>query len=295
MKRELIESKQSFDMIWADNASIQKLTGMIFESDEAIVGALSEALQDIPYLALASKKSLFNTFSNCLTHADGIGVSDKDIQGFASRIFEYKKDIKKSFIENINEKYGVNIQNLQSPASFKSLANTQVVIFEALSRLSHKGSVLKEVLSEMAQGLKTKSGVECIDVNEYLLEMFVSVGYDEILDEAATATKEKVDFKRVGKSSKRGVKDEEYPSDETLDDKKLAASEADETSDKDTKSEAAPPPPEDPAEADDAEEEEKVRSVGTQKDLVSDIGDLEDLIANMASELADDDDEKEDN
>mgnify|MGYP003636573948 CR=1 FL=1 len=96
VKRELIESKQSFDMIWADNASIQKLTGMIFESDEAIVGALSEALQDIPYLALASKKSLFNTFSNCLTHADGIGVSDKDIQGFASRIFEYKKDIKKS-------------------------------------------------------------------------------------------------------------------------------------------------------------------------------------------------------
>ena len=154
--------------------------------------------------------------------------------------------------------------------------------------------MLKEVLSEMAQGLKTKSGVECIDVNEYLLEMFVGAGYDEILDEAGPATKEKVDFKRVGKSSKRGVKDEEYPSDETLDDKKLAASEADETSDKDTKSEAAPPPPEDPAEADDAEEEEKVRSVGTQKDLVSDIGDLEDLIANMATELADDD-EKEDN
>ena len=295
VKRELIESKQSFDTIWADNASIQKLTGMIFESDEAIVEALSEALQDIPYLALASKKSLFNTFSNCLTHADGIGVSDKDIQGFASRIFEYKKDVKKSFIENINEKYGVNIQNLQSPASFKSLANTQVVIFEALSRLSPKGSVLKEVLSEMAQGLKTKSGVECIDVNEYLLEMFVGAGYDEILEEAATTTKEKVDFKRVSKSSKRGVKDEEYPSDETLDDKKLAASEADETSDKDTEAEAAPPPPEDPDEADDAEEEEKVRSVGTQKDLVSDIGDLEDMIANMAAELADDDDEKEDN
>ena len=147
----------------------------------------------------------------------------------------------------------------------------------------------------MAQGLKTKSGVECIDVNEYLLEMFIGAGYDEILEEAATTTKEKVDFKRVSKSSKRGVKDEEYPSDETLDDKKLAASEADETSDKDTEAEAAPPPPEDPDEADDAEEEEKVRSVGTQKDLVSDIGDLEDMIANMAAELADDDDEAEDN
>ncbi len=36
--------------------------------------------------------------------------------------------------------------------------------------------MLKEVLSEMGQSLKTKSGVECIDVNDYLLEMFVSVG-----------------------------------------------------------------------------------------------------------------------
>tara|TARA_R110002072_G_scaffold112593_1_gene241592 strand:- start:736 stop:2385 length:1650 start_codon:yes stop_codon:yes gene_type:complete len=325
VKRELIESKQNFDMIWADNTSIQKLTGMIFESDQAVVGALSEALQDIPYLALASKKSLFNTFSNCLSHADGIGVSDKDIQGFASRIFEYKKDVKKAFIENINEKYGVNIQNLQSPASFKSLANTQVVIFEALSRLSPKGSVLKEVLSEMAQGLKTKSGVECIDVNEYLLEMFIRAGYDEVLEEAAASAKGKVDFKRVSKevtdikdlvkNLEATIKDQEYPSDETLDDKALADSEAQETPEAPAAEEApmeapaeedpsdVPPeeeeeaeggPPEAPAE-EGGEEEEGVRSAGTQKDLVSDIGDLEDMVANMATELADDDDEKEEN
>jgi len=322
VKRELIESKKSFDMIWADNASIQKLAGMIFENDESVVGALSEALKDIPYLALASKKSLFNTFSNCLSHADGIGVSDKDIQGFASRIFEYKKDVKKEFIQNINEKYGVNIQNLQNPASFKSLANTQVVIFEALSRLSPKGSVLKEVLSEMAQGLKTKSGVECIDVNEYLLEMFVRAGYDEVLEEASANSTTKVDFKRVNKdltdikdlvkNLEATVKDQEYPSDETLDDKALADKESQETPEAPPAEEApadlppgedpaaVPPeeeqeavggPPEAPAE-EDSEEEEGVRSVGTQKDLVSDIGDLEDMVANMAAELADDDEEE---
>jgi len=50
-------------------------------------------------------------------------------------------------------------------------------------------------------------------------------------------------------------------------------------------------PPEAPAE-EDSEEEEGVRSVGTQKDLVSDIGDLEDMVANMAAELADDDEEE---
>ena len=73
-----------FDTIWADNDTIQKLAGFIFGSDEEVVTALSEALQEVPYLALASKKSLFNTFTNCLASADGIGVSDKDVQAFST-------------------------------------------------------------------------------------------------------------------------------------------------------------------------------------------------------------------
>jgi len=314
VKRELIESKKSFDTIWADNASIQKLTGMIFEGDEAVVAALSEALKEVPYLALASKKSLFNTFSNCLSHADGIGVSDKDIQGFASRIFEYKKDVKKAFIQNINEKYGVNIQNLQNPASFKSLANTQVVIFEALSRLSPKGSVLKEVLSEMAQGLKTKSGVECIDVNDYLLEMFVAAGYDEVLEEAASAPATKVDFKRVSKeltdikdlvkNLETTVKDQEYPSDETLDDKALADKAAKETPEAPPEAAVPPPPAEEPVPGGEEEgaapEEEEAPHVApevkSEDEAINDLSNLENMVADIATELGmagDDDKEKE--
>lgn len=198
VKKELLESKKSFEAVWASNASIKKLAGMIFESDEKVIEALGEAFQDVPYLALASKKSLFETFSNCLAQVDGIGVSDKDIQKYASEIFEVKKEVKEAFINAINEKYGVNIQNLQEPASFKSLANTQVVIFEALSRLAPKGSVIKQVLSEAGDCLKTKSGVECIDVNDYLYEMFLEAGYDNVLEEGFSAGKyTKVDFKRV--------------------------------------------------------------------------------------------------
>ena len=311
VKRELIESKKSFDTIWADNASIQKLTGMIFESDESIVEALSEALKDIPYLALASKKSLFNTFSDCLSHADGIGVSDKDIQGFASRIFEYKKEVKKAFIENINEKYGVNIQNLQNPASFKSLANTQVVIFEALSRLSPKGTVLKEVLSEMAQGLRTKSGVECIDVNDYLLEMFIQAGYDGVLEEAVSAPSTKVDFKRVSKeltdikdlvkNLETTVKDQEYPSDETLDDKALADKAAKETPEAPPEAAVPPPPAEEPVPGEEegvAPEEAPHVSpeVKSEDEAINDLANLENMVADIAAELGmagDDDKEKE--
>ena len=309
VKRELIESKKNFDTVWADNASVQKLAGMIFESDEEVVACLSEALQEVPYLALASKKSLYNTFSNCLASADGIGVSEKDVQTFASRIFEYKKDVKQVFIENINEKYGVNIQNLQNPASFKSLANTQVVIFEALSRLSPKGSVLKQVLSEMAHSLKSKHGVECIDVNDYLLEMFVSVGYDTILEEADSATLTKVNFKRVSKDltdiqdlvktlQDKVVKDQEYPSDENLDDKALADQEASEPSPDptgkgpDVAGEAVPPAEEapiDPA----TEEPPVVPETQGQDEVVSDLADLENMVADIAAELGMDDEKEE--
>jgi hypothetical protein len=237
VKKELLESKKSFDSIWATNPSIKRLASMIFEDNEATIAALSEALQDVPYLALASKKSLFNTFSNCLGQVDGIGVSDKDIQKFASDIFETKKEVKEAFIEAINEKYGVNIRNLQEPASFKSLANTQVVIFEALSRLAPKGSVLKQVLSEAGKCLKSRSGVECIDVNDYIFEMFLEAGYGDFIEEGFSAGKyTKVDFKRVAADlasvsdliaslQDTAEMDAEYPSDETLDQDALAAQE----------------------------------------------------------------------
>lgn len=237
VKKELLESKKSFESVWASNTSIKKLASMIFESDEKVIEALSEAFKEVPYLALASKKSLFETFSNCLAQVDGIGVSDKDIQKYASEIFEVKKEVKEAFINAINEKYGVNVQNLQEPASFKSLANTQVVIFEALSRLAPKGSVIKQVLSEAATCLKNKSGVECIDVNDYIYEMFLEAGYNNVLEEGFSAGKyTKVDFKRVAADlasvsdliaslQDTAEMDAEYPADETLDQDALAAQE----------------------------------------------------------------------
>ena len=311
VKRELIESKKSFDTVWADNDSIQKLASLIFESDEEVVDALSEALREVPYLALASKKSLFNTFSNCLAQTDGIGVSEKDIQGFASRIFEYKKEVKEIFIQNINEKYGVNIQNLQNPASFKSLANTQVVIFEALSRLSPKGSVLKDVLSEVAQSLKTKSGVECIDVNDYLMEIFTVAGYDTLLEEEK-ATLPKVNFKRVSKDltdiqdlvknlQDKAVKDQEYPSDENVDDAALADQEAQAMTPEpspdptgkgpDVAGEAVPPA--EPAIDPNTEEAPEVPETETENEVVSDLADLENMVADIAAELGMDDEKEE--
>ena len=303
VKKELVESKKNFDLIWADNGSIRKLSSMIFESDEKVVESLSEALKEVPYLALASKRNLNKTFSNCLSQVDGVGVSEKDIQAFSSKIFEYKKEVKEMFIESINEKYGVNIQNLQEPASFKSLANTQVVIFESLSRLAPKGSVLKQVLSEMALFMKGKAGVQTIDVNTFLFEMFGDAGYTELLSEAPASTQnKKIDFKRIAKNlgdaqdvistlqKKTGGnpaadKDEEYSSDENVDQAELKASEEEPALPEEAPQEDETPPQ-------DAPEVPKTQS---QNDLVNDLSHLESMVADIAAEIGSDDDDQEKN
>tara|TARA_R110001583_G_scaffold73623_1_gene204742 strand:+ start:5626 stop:7323 length:1698 start_codon:yes stop_codon:yes gene_type:complete len=333
VKKELVESKKSFDVIWATNASVRKLSSMIFESDERIVASLAEALREVPYLALASKKSLFETFNNCLTQSDGIGVSEKDIQAYSSKIFEIKKEAKEMFISSINEKYGVNIQNIQEPASFKSLANTQVVIFEALSRLAPRGSVLKQVLSEMGSFMKGKSGVECIDINSYLFETFTESGYEEALTEQKSMGKyTKIDFKRVAKDlggikdligtlKDKMVVDQEYSSDESLDNEALAGQEAEEGAAAAAPAEEAPPaeapapapapeaaPPGPPAEGEVPPEEtpmgpgtevpedaaggEEMAEVPPEEDVVSDLSDLENMVADIAAELGMDDEEE---
>jgi len=309
VKKELLESKKEFDVIWANTPVIQKLASMIFEGDDKIVGTLAEALKEVPFLALASKKSLFNTFNNCLAQADGIGVSEKDIQKYASNIFEIKKESKEMLINMINEEYGVNVQNLQEPVSFKSLINTQVVIFEALSRLAPKGSVLKEVLSENAVFLKAKNGVESIDVNDFIRDIFSEANYTGAIEEGTTKgetrktarkayektnkymAKPKPNLKKIAgdlsdmgdvidslQSTIKANADQEYPSDENVDQKALAAQEMGEQ----PAGAVTPTVNEVPPETDDADGEP---APVDQKELLGDLTDLETMVADLAAEL----------
>jgi len=305
IKKELIESKKEFELIWASNSSVRRLASMIFEDTDKIVDTFCEALQEVPYIALASKKTLFNTFNNCLAQTDGIGVSEKDIQQFASIIFEMKKEVKQMFIESMNEKYGINVQNLQEPISFKSLINTQIVIFEALSRLSPKGGILKQVLSEAAQSLKNKTGIEGIDVNEYIKEVFIAAGYDEINEAATTSKDKKTSLKRMSddfdpdrvtktiKDMHKVIKsvedkvlvDQEYSSDESLDNEALAAEEGKEKTDKtESTPEAEPEAAPQEEEAPDEPTPEQPKT-SPKEDVTSELAELENMVANIAAEL----------
>tara|TARA_R100001594_G_scaffold24780_1_gene48572 strand:- start:208 stop:1755 length:1548 start_codon:yes stop_codon:yes gene_type:complete len=178
IKKELIEAKESFDLVWASEPVIDNLSSKVFASGEEVEQALSEALKELPYLALVSKKKLFETLSRNLGHSSE-HITEKDIKTFASMLFEMKKPAKKQLTDLLSEKYGVNLQYLKESYSFKSLLNTQVVLFESISRIAPKNSVLKQIISEFSSSLKTKNGVQSLDINNIIQQIFQHAEYSK--------------------------------------------------------------------------------------------------------------------
>ena len=190
--KELRESKQNFDVVWANNKNINALATLLYSGDkEKVSQVLSEALSDVPYLALATKKQLLETFVKTLQleNSPYVDFSEKDLKSFASIIFEMKKPVKSLLIKTINEKYGVNIQNLKEVPSFRGLVEAQIVIFESLSRLAPRSSIIKDVLGQVSKTLKEKSGVEAIDVNDILQAIFDKSGYTYLCEDYSITDK----------------------------------------------------------------------------------------------------------
>ena len=190
--KELRESKQNFDIVWANNKHINTLATLLYSGDEEKVSqTLSEALCDVPYLALATKKQLLETFVKTLQleNSPYVDFSEKDLKSFASIIFEMKKPVKSLLIKTINEKYGVNVQNLKEVPSFRGLVEAQIVIFESLSRLAPRSSIIKDVLGQVSKVLKEKSGVEAIDVNDILQAIFDKADYTHLCEDYSITDK----------------------------------------------------------------------------------------------------------
>jgi hypothetical protein len=183
IKKELLESRKNFNLIWVSHPKIVKLAESIVESDEEKLESLAEAINDIPYVALLSKKQMSEMFDTILNMSESM-VSPKDIQEYSSWLFEAKKPVKREIINTLNEHYGINFQNLKEPASFRSLLNTQIVIFETINKILPKGSPQKPVLKQVIDLLKEKNGIEAIDVNDVIHYIFEQAGY-EFLNESA--------------------------------------------------------------------------------------------------------------
>lgn len=178
VKKEILEAKNSFDLVWASEPVIDSLASKIYADTKEIENSLTEALKELPYLALVSKKKLFETLDRNLGHSSS-HISEKELKSYVSTLFEMKKPAKKQLTQLLSEKYGVNLQYLKDSYSFKSLINTQVVLFESLSRVSPTGSVIRQVLSEFSTYLKDKNGVEGIDLNNMIQQIFQHAGYSK--------------------------------------------------------------------------------------------------------------------
>lgn len=271
VSREILESKKSFDHIWVSEPKINALAEKIFEQDQDVITrALVEAVAEVPYLALISKKQLSNTISRCLNViAEDFEYGKNDLKEFVANLFEMKKPLKEVVGRLLNEKYGVNINNLKEAPTFRTLLNTQSLIFEGLAKAAPRGSVIREALTNMSAMLKSKNGVQAIDVNNGLRFLFTESGFDGVYTESPvsdfalnsplTEDKEDVDF----------MLSELY--DKAKKDEKKTKNSKESKSEKKTKDQSASDTSE---EEDDAIEEDK-----SVEDFMRDVAEIEKIIS----------------
>lgn len=285
LSTELLEAKENFSNVWATNSKIKSLATSIFETnDNNVAERLSEAIDEVPFLALSSKKELRKTIRNSLTLLES-NATDEEIIKYTAKLFEMKKPVKREIINFLNEKYGINSQNLTEIPSFKSLLNTQVVLFESLQKLSPKGSLQKEVLKEVASMLKTKTGVESIDVNTYISLLFEEAGYLEDLD---------VDVKVKSISLEEGVKGSDRikeliklisnSPEFTINEKAQTAEKGEESVAKASEDEQASISPEQANAIPGEEVAEAPPGVVSKKDFMSNLSELEELLKALSDD-----------
>ena len=176
IRSELTESKDNFARSWVKNPKIASLASCLYNDDAKVSIALEEAIGAVPYLALASKADIKEVFASIYESSDVANISQKDIREYVARIFELKKPIKTRVIKELNESYGINVQNLKFVPSFANLSKAQSVMFEALSKIGEKETVVKDVLYEMSKVLRKKNGIEALDLNDFITEVFTSAG-----------------------------------------------------------------------------------------------------------------------
>ena len=195
IRKELLETKNAFDSIWATNEKLSTLASMIYESDQnKFLEALANVTLDVPYFALATKKQINNSLRGVynLVKQD---INESELKNYVHKIYESKKPIKNYVLDLLNTKYGVDVQQLSETPTLGTLALYEKEIFHAISESMPKNSNLKRVLKEFADSLESKNGVETIDVSDFLCEVFENAGYADAINE--TQLMNYLDFTKV--------------------------------------------------------------------------------------------------
>ena len=189
-----------------------------------------------------------------------------------------KKPARKQLTQILSEKYGINLQYLKESYSFKSLLNTQVVLFEAISRITPKNSVLRQVLSEISTSLKTKNGVQSLDLNNIIQQIFQHAGFSNedvpLMESFSFNEIEKAFQKAEVLVEKKESKDqEEVPSEDKKDDGKETEDSGDSKEEEKEDKEETEESPKDVQKEEVAQEEEPPKKL-SDEELMKAIKDL---------------------
>ena len=176
IRHELTESKENFSRSWVKNEKVAALASCIYNDDDVVMEALQNAVVEVPYLALATKSDIKTVFASIYESSDVANISQKDIREYVARIFEFKKPMKQEILSELNESYGINVQNLKFVPTFSNLAKAQSVLFEALASVIEKDSVVRDVFESFSKSLRKKGGIQTLDVNEFIFEAFTEAG-----------------------------------------------------------------------------------------------------------------------
>jgi len=195
IQKEMLEAKQGFDKIWVDNNQIHELASLVFESDEESVRhQVAQTITEIPYFALATKKQITEIFKNALA-LNETQVKKRELNNFASEVYQMKNPVKKFVIDTLNEKYGIDIKTLTEVPTFRTLALTESQILLNMASKMPEGSLLEKTLNDLASVLPGKDGSETIDLADFINELFNEAGCLESLNE--TSLMDYMDFSRV--------------------------------------------------------------------------------------------------
>lgn len=307
IRSEINESKENFSRSWIKNDKISKLASCIYNDDAVVLESLKEAVADVPYLALASKADLKTVFASIYESSDVVNISQKDIREYVARIFEFKKPIKQQILSELNEAYGINVQNLKFVPTFSNLAKAQSVFFEALAAIDDKESVVRDVFESFSKALRKKGGIETLDVNDFVFEVFseAEVKIDETLfgqmdlDTVVDAILEKKDL--PGNQEKLDVDGDGKIEGEDLkalrDKKKKKGKKDDEEEDMNKRADEAVEPEEESSEQEVASQEEEGGVGLGDEDMTDLMAELEELFKDIdweALSQGEEEDEKDD-
>lgn len=176
VRKELLEAKESFSRMWMKNDHITGLASHIYSKDGAVNQALKEAVAAVPYLALSNKVDLVSVMDATYQVTNPGTISQKDIQDYVNKIYEFKKPLKRMVVETLNAKYGVNIQSLRFVPSFKGLAEVQSELLGVMSENCEVG-ILADVLKEFSTCLARKGGVQVLDVANTLANVMAEANF----------------------------------------------------------------------------------------------------------------------